>query len=428
MVRKIFFGFLISLVSPIISLLISFRSSDPKVKRWLFITFITFYGSVIQLAPGTDGYVHQNDVYVNYLNMNFGQFLKYCGDIIFLKSSIKEDLYIHFVSFFVGSVLGMPKLFFVIISFVFAYFYTGSLFKVIKLTPKFKYSYLFYGFLTVFVLWKSIEGINTVRTWTGLWVLFYAFISYAETRKLKYLLLLFVPLYIHVGYYVMAIPSILVAIFGSFPKLYSVLFFISFGLNLVNPEGVTEKFEATEVGQEKVQGYYVEEQVSSQEKFEENYSRGATWYKALGKGGIQVWSLKILALIVIVRGYYNKRMTKVETALFSAGILTMVLSSSTWFIYALESRSAIIGGAYILAAFIMMAQRAAFNNESGNMDRWERYLFILVFISLIPFLILKISEIGGFLSFFTVSLPFLVWFSSDINMSLKDGFKDIIGL
>jgi hypothetical protein len=428
MVRRLFYSFILMLFSPLLSLYLGLKDSDGYYKRWVLILFITVYGSIIFLHPGTDGYVHQNRVYEQYVNMDFGLFLRYCFDIVVLKTTaVQTDLYIHFVSFLTGRILGSPNLFFVVVSFVFGYFYSGSLFKVIKLLPGFKYNWLFYGFISIFLVWKSIEGINTVRTWTGLWVLFYAVISFYETKKIKYFLLMLLPPYIHVGYYVMAIPAWLVTVGGSWPKAYSVIFLLSFSFNAVNPQSVTEQFEKTEVGAQKVKGYYVEEKETSEDKLSNSLDRGSTWYKASAKAGVQTWAINILAVILIIRGHYINKMTLIEAKLFGIGILTQALSSFSWFIYALHNRTAVIAGVFILASFIMMAQRGGFNSKDKGLPKLEKYLFTLVFLGLVPFFILKISELGEYLSLFLISLPGLIWIASDINMSIKDGFKALIG-
>ncbi len=423
--RRLVFSIFVMIVSPLMGLLYGFRDSSLNYKKWVLIIFITFYGSVINLSEGSDGFVHQNKVNTQYVGLDVGTFLMGCFDIVTLRANydIQDDLFIHTVSFISGGILGIPQLFFVIVSFVFGYFYASSLFKIIKLNPNFRYSFVLYGFITVFVLWKGIEGINTVRTWTGLWVMFYGALSYLETKKLKYLFLVFIPQYIHVGYYVMAIPTWFVILFGSRPKIFSVLFFISFGFNILNPASVTERIEQVEVGKDKVKGYLVEEQQTVTDKYEESKERGANFYKNFYKAGLQLYVVSIIASVIILGGYYDRKMTFVESGLFSIGILTKVLSSSTWFIFALSNRTGTISGVFIMAAFVMMALRGAFKPEGKLYPKIEKYIINLCFIGFIPYLILKFSELLEFLSFFIVSTPFVVWFSSESNMSIKDAVK-----
>jgi hypothetical protein len=395
------------------------------IKKWVLIIFITISGSLVYLTETSDGFRYQQGVYEKYLEMTPESFWIHFSDVISFKNvqPLHPDLYYHIIAYIVGSIFNFPKLFFVIISFVFSYFYVGTLFKVIKLVPTFRYNWMFYAFLTCLVLWKGIEGINTVRTWTGLWVLAYGLISYFETKRIKYLFFIFCVPFIHFSYYVMAIPAWLVLFLGSRPKFYSMIFFLSFFISIINPEKATESLSETELGEQKTRSYSVEEEQNAEVRINEFKEKGTNWYVTYGRSGIHIWAVKILALIVILRGYYNSKMTLVESNLFSVGLLTIFLSSSAWFIYALAARSSLVGGLFILIAFIMMAQRGAFNANGLQMNIFEKYAFVVVLILFIPVVILRVAEILNFTSFFVVSLPILVWINSDWNLPLIDAIK-----
>ena len=188
--KAFFYNLLFMLVSPTISLIHGLKGNyGPEFKRRLLIVFITIYGSIITLSDSQDGVVHWNNVYSHYLDLSFTQFSVELGNILTFNSNtsihVNDDPYIHILSYFTGTVLGLPGLFFVFVSFIYAYFFAGSMIKLFYLTQKkIKYSWTFYGLATVFILWKNIDGINTVRTWTGLWILFYACLSYYQTKKI----------------------------------------------------------------------------------------------------------------------------------------------------------------------------------------------------------------------------------------------------
>jgi hypothetical protein len=428
--RRLVISGILMLFLPLLTLIQGLFSKDVQYKRWIIIFFIAIYGSVINVAPGSDGFSHLSRVESYYTALSFPQFLKDIIDILTftLNDNLKGDLYIHLISYLVAGVLGTTKLFFVFVSFIYAYFYTGALFRIIKLTPKFRYSWLFYGFLTVFVLWKTIEGINTVRTWTGLWVLMYACVSFYETKKFKYFILMFVPPLIHVGWFVMAMPAWFVTIFGTWSRTYSVLFFISFAFNILNPSTVTEQLEESELGANKVKGYYVEEEMTTNQKLTQSRERGSRFYKAYSKAGLNAWAVNTLAIVVILGGYYNKKMTFLESQIFSIGLLTKVLSSSTWFLFALSNRSSIASGLFLMAAFILMAQRGLFNDENGQFKKFEKYALTIIFLFMVPYILLKLSELFDFCSLFLISSPFIVWFSAESNISMKEGLKVILGM
>jgi hypothetical protein len=232
---------------------------------------------------------------------------------------------------------------------------------------------------------------------------------------------MFCPPLCHVGYFAMAIPAWIVLFFGSRKMIYSVLFAISFFVNIINPQTAITQLETSEVGESMAEGYYVEGQASITTKIEQQSS--SNWYKAAFKIGLQNYATDVLAAVLIIFGYYFSKMNFVESSIFSVGLLMKVLSSASWFIYALSNRSAVVSGVFILAAFIMVASRGVINPKNNSLSRFENFLYNIVFAALIPLVVLRISELFDFLSVFMLSTPFLVWFFEDINISIKDAIK-----
>ncbi len=408
------------LFSPVVGLVYGLkRSFDSSYKRKLLTLFITIFGSVITISESNDGYRHWQNVYFHYMDLSLGKFISECWEIISFKSNIniQEDLYIHFLSYITGAVLGVPWLFFVFVAFIYGYFFSGSVFRLIQLSKGRNYGRIFYFFLIVFLLWKGLEGINSIRTWTGGWVLFYACLSYYQTKKKKYLLLMFVPPYIHIGYFAMTIPAWIVLFLGVRHKLYVILFCLSFVTTIFDHGSVIKQLQTTEVGADKVRSYQVEEQRTS-DYYLDQYS-GSTWYLKLFALGVQNWGVNILAFSLIFFGVY-KRMNLLESHLFSIGLLTKVLSNASWFLFALQNRTAIITGLFILASFLLVWQRGGFTSIAKHKAKLLRFSFILSFILLIPFVIYKIAGMIYFLSINLFLLPFIPWFDSSLNYSVRE--------
>jgi len=419
--RAFAYYLLIMFVFPVLSLAHGLRSNlGMKFKRKLLIVFITIYGSVITISESNDGFRHQERVYSHYVDLSFVDFFSEIFDILFFRGNpnINDDLYIHIISYLTGGVLGMPWLFFIVVSFVYAYFFSGSLFKVINLRKGVKYKWYVYGFVVIFILWKNIEGINTVRTWTGLWVLFYACISYYTTKKKKYLLLMFTPPLIHVGYFIMAIPAWLVLILGVRHKMFIILLILSFSTTILNPQIVLSQLEKTETGQNKIRGYYVEEERTSSELIEE-YAQN-TWYKRFYALGVQNLGVNLLAFVVIGLGVYRLNLNTLEAHLFSIGILTKALSNVTWFLTAVSNRSGLISGLFILACIVLFLLR----NNSTDLQSKRLKLFnnlikigVLIFV---PFFIYKIADMIYFISVYMLAFPFISWFADNTNYSIRE--------
>lgn len=419
----VFHSFVAMLLSPAYVLYHGLRSNfSYDTKRWLLICFITIYGSIITISEGNDGYDHRQNVYVHYTELSFTQFIQESGDILTFKDNlaISEDLYIHVLSYLVGSVLHLPALFFVFVSFVYAYFFAGSIFLLLRFHKIKKYHWLFYGFLTVFILLKNIEGINTVRTWTGLWILFYACLRYYQTKKKKFLILMFVSPFVHVGYFLMALPAWFVLVAGNRPKIYTIIFALSFFVNIPNTDVLFKQLNETEVGAEKVDAYKVMPEQKTNETFSSQVVESNAWYAQLQEIGLQAWVLKFLAGVLILFDAYPKKMDPLELNLFSIGILTVAFSNLTWMLYAVSSRSGMIAMVFIMAAFILMWRRDYFDHAYFQRKRTLRVLLKISFLLLVPFIIYKVADLIYYISIYMLAFPFVPWFTDGLNYSIRE--------
>lgn len=425
--QKLVFSIILMFFSPILTLLNGLRSKNTRYKKWLLIIFITFFGSIITIPELADGTRHQGRVYSHYVDLSFHQFIEESYEILTFKFNpvINEDLYIHLLSYFVGGILGAPGLFFVFVSFIYAYFFSSSIFKLLNFVPRVRYDWLFYGIIIIFLLWKNIEGINTVRTWTGLWILFYGALSYYQTRKRIYLLFILLPVHIHIGYFIMTLPAWIVVLFGSRPLTYSTIFMLSFFVTFVNPEAIITQLKQTEVGKEKADGYYVEDIVEANTLKERDLNK--TWYKITSKIGFQDWAISLIAVILIFSGLYLKEMTFLESHLFSIGILTKALANTSWFLFALSNRSNVIAGLFILAVLVLVMQRGYLQFRSTRNRSIQRFGLSISLILLLPFVVLKISQLTYLLSLFMFFIPVIPWVSVDLNLSIREALGYIIG-
>ena len=422
--KAFFYSVTFMFISPAISLIHGLRGNfSPEFKRRLLIVFITIYGSIITFADNQDGVDHWRRVYSHYSDLSFTKFVSEIGDILAFRINpdINQDLYIHVLSYFTGTILGLPGLFFVFVSFIYAYFFAGSMIKIFYLTrKKIKYSWAFYGLATVFILWKSLDGINSVRTWTGGWILFYACLNYYQTKKIKYIFLMFVPPLVHVAYFIMAIPAWIVMVLGVKRKLYIVIFALSFVTTLINPQTFTRELQKTEVGVNKTTAYGVDQKRTTAEAIEIGKSKSMPFYKTLILVGLQRWAISFLAVILIIFTVYKNGMTPLESALFSIGLLTQALSNSTWFLGALSGRSAILSGIFILASTVLLLKREYLQDINIEKHKALKFFLNIVFIMLIPFIIWSLSITLYFVSIYLIGFPFIPWFTDTMNYSIRE--------
>jgi len=407
---------------------LAYRKNERIILKWSLIIFVTIYGSLIDLSPGNDGYKHLNNVQTYYGDLSFEQFYQDTENMFLLKANeyAQEDPYIHILSYLCGTILGLPYLFFVIVGFVYGYFYIGSLFELFSYFPKIKSSRIFFFIALLFILWESVEGVNSVRTWTGMWVLFYACLKYYRTKKRKYLFLMFVPPMIHIGYLAMAIPTYIVLMFGNKKRVYSIVFFASFFMQFGGQVAILNSLSKTEVGQNKVEGYYVEEQTGVEGTLTK-YSK-SNWYMKLVRAGLHNYAVYGLAFVLIIVGVYFKRMPDYVSKIFSIGLLTIALSNSTWFLYALHNRSAKVGTTFILAGLILVWQHGVFSGLKKRTEALVKFFFLIALLVCFPFFVYKVSTLMQFMSVFLISIPALPWVLREANLSIRDAIGLVLGI
>lgn len=423
MVKKLYYGIIMMLISPVLTLGIAFRSSDRRFKLWMLILFTTIFGSIIVIG-NSDGYRHWLNVYNHYVGLSFSQFLSEAGDILLFRPNheVNEDLYIHVISYLTGSVLSLPGLFYVVVAFVYGYFFSCSMFRLFTVFPKFNKNKLFFAFAIVFILLLSIVKMNTVRTWTGAWILFYACISYYQTGQKKYLMLMFVPPFIHFAFFVIAIPAWIVAFAGNRKMIYVIIFIASFATTLISPNLAMKQLRITEVGENKVYDYKIEQQSTIEGTLKEFGS--LTFYAQYIKANIHTLAIAAVAFMFIFFGIYFRSMTNLECSLFSIGILTYALSNTTWYISALSNRSVVVAALFILASLLLYWQRHYVYNFNWSFPKSQRLLLTVVLITLGPYFIYKLIDITYYTNIFMVVFPFLPWFFDGLRISIRE----ILGL
>ncbi len=418
---------------PWLLLVAAWKSKSNRYKHWVLTLFVTIYGATIAIAydpsgVGPDGVRHLLGVYEHYVGLGFDQFMSELWSILMFRQSEapSPDVYKHVLSYLTGGLLGLPILFFPIVAFVYGYFFVGSLLEIFKNFRTTKLTYVFLAFALLFFLIKNIEGVNTVRTWTGMWILVYACLKYYATKRTRYILLMFVPPFVHFGFFIMAIPAWLVLVFGNRTRVYAALFVLSSFTTFFNPGTVVEVISVTELGQHRAQAYFREEAVYGKTHFEESQNKGNRIWLSLQRFGLQKWALNIFVYTLLLSGVYFLTMTRYQKTLFSIGLLTVTLSNISWYLYAVSNRSWIIGCVFILAAYLITRQdphTASRLPYSQPIYKVGLHLSLLLFF---PYFLYNLSVILDFPSVYLLAFPFLVWLYPESNLSVKEAVQSIL--
>ncbi|PSR05912.1 MAG: hypothetical protein BRD49_03240, partial [Bacteroidetes bacterium SW_10_40_5] len=253
------------LISPIIGLFNGLIQKKLSLhnKKWILIVFSLLFVSVIHWpSESADGKSNLTIIKENYQNVSFEVFIQDLKSILTFSGRTEyQDPYAHILAMISGSIFGIPFLAIFISGFIYAYCFWGSIIKMIQTYPKQRYSWLFIGFFVFFISLKFLHDFQTIRSWTGLWILFFGAISYYTTGNKKYLWLFFIPPFVHFMYFLIALPSWIVLYFGNRALIYSIVFTLSFFTTIINPSILLNLLRSAPLGADKVQSYLVEDEL-----------------------------------------------------------------------------------------------------------------------------------------------------------------------
>ncbi|WP_127844467.1 hypothetical protein [Psychroflexus aestuariivivens] len=420
---------LLSFFSPALGLYYAIRLGDKKYLRVFLLIFVTIYGSLFHTSFLGDGSRHWARVYDHYQYLEFQVFWEELIAIVSFKPlpSTNADVYIHLLSYFIGGVLNVPDLFFVCVAFVFAYFYSGTMVKLLSYVDwKSQYNkfYLLF-FLMLFILWKAPGSMQTVRTWTGMYVLLYAVISYYETKRRKYLLLALTPPLIHVGFFALAIPIWLV-LFTGFrnPKVYFIIFLVStLASNIVNQESLKQNLSQTELGASKVNAYHVDdERADIRQEQVENIAKKERFYKDFERNKIHHHVLTFIIIFIFLI-LSNRHFGDIEKTLFSYGLAMASFSNFLTSIYAVHNRGWQIAGFLILALMVIFLSKNNLKSFKFSTLKIKLPLSLAV-ILMTPYLLFLLSDFIYKTSVYVAFMPIFSWINPDMAINIR-GFIDL---
>lgn len=416
--------YILLFISPPLAILSSFKNMKINHRRWLLIIAGTLLGGTFLFDEIGDGIRHYEMVETFYSDMNYMEFIDTTWRILSLQAvdNVRGDLYIHVISFVSGGVISYPPLFWVIVSFVYSYFYVSSAFKIYYWNKIDSKVFLFVLFFSLFLVQKSFEGINTVRTWTGLWILFFGVISYLQTKNYKYLILVFCPPLVHFGYFAMAVPIWLVLFLPTDEKIVKLTLVTALILSFfvqIDRSIILERTMQSELGAQRTESYYKEDISRHGEIILDVFNRH-NFYKAMNTSGINKTIMIYILFIIILYGTYFKKFNYVESKLFSIGISTLVFSNITAFLYALSNRSSLIAFVFIFSSITLFLDRTYLDKYNNQFKKSQSILLLILGLCLSTLFLLKAAEIIQWMSAYFIGIPFIPILFEDSNMTIRE--------
>lgn len=421
---------LLFLLSPFLGLLNVFKIKNEKALTFFGTLFFGLIGSVYVYNEGSDGHSHLQRAKELYLNMPFTEFFEKTYEILTFNSTDgSTDLYLHIIKFVSSSLLQTPELIHVFAGLVLGYFFIKSVLLVLKNNLRSKKTYILLGFIILFLLIRSIGALNSIRMWTGMWVLFYGAYSWALTKEKKYLFVILFSVFIHFSYAVILIPVIGSYLFKKRKKilvaLYIVSFFTTVGFSFI--EAYIPKSDLLESKQK----YNVIDSDEKAERFEENglaYQKkmaNTNFYKAFGETAYVNYS--IVGLTGILLFFYLKKSSDANlNFLMATGIGLYTFSNFVAFSPSLQGRTKTIASLFILAAAIHL--QLTLKNYHLNVKK-RRVLnigLVSFLISAIPMFLFQLSYIIQNISFSVFIFPQVSWVLGDGDFSIREAIGLLI--
>lgn len=416
---------LLMLFSPIMGVVQLLRNRDEKTLLLFGILFFGIVGSLYVYRPGSDGEAHLSNAILNYSDMSFNVFLNQFYDLVTLNSTTgAKDIYLHCISYLAASVFGVPELIHVFAGLILGYFFTKSILLVLKNNIDKEKSGILVAFILLFLFFRSLGALNSIRMWTGMWVFFYGTYSYAITKKKKFLAVILFSIIVHFSYLIVLIPFLVSYLLRNRTFVMTGLFFASFGmsLNFASIENLLPKTDLVE----NQQSANVIASDEDAERFAERYENQAkvdkNFYVKYGEAFFKSYCVVGLSLLLLF--FYNhKKADKKFIFLMASGLGLMSFSNMVTFSPSLSGRMSTIATVFILAAaiqFLLTIKNYRLNPKNTSL---VHRLLVIFLISSIPMVLFQMSYLIQMLSFFTLVLPPLSWVLGDSDFSIREGIS-----
>lgn len=416
------FALLLLFFSPIIGLVYALRKLNSKAKLLFFTLFGAIYGFTINYLEGNDAWSYAQNL-KSYYNIDFADYINGFFKILTFNPppNAPTDLYIYILNGIAGGVFQSPIVLFTIVGTVYGFLYGNALLKIIKIPEGQKITFLVFVLITLFVTYKGLEHMQTIRSWTGMYFLFNGVLGYYQTKRRKYLLMIIFSFFFHLMYLFIALPALIIIMFKSTPrKILIGVYVASFLLN-INILSVVNLASNHALSKNKLQSYYrvtpegEEIDPVANRKVDSNQS----WYAEFGKTTVVHWGTNYFIMFLILTGFYRKEiMTNLEFGLLSIGMLIAALANFLSFSHTLYGRTMNNASLYVLAVMVLLAIRGIFNYK--NKLSWKNMAVWLGVLIFIPKVVYFASDFLYRTSMSIMAFPFIRFFGEGYNFSIRD--------
>jgi hypothetical protein len=406
---------LYTFISPALGIYNLFQTRSEKLILWGGTFLMAILGSIYVYVKGGDGYTHKTHIEAEYLDMSLFQFFHRLGEILSLQAQRGVvDPYLHVLSFMSGSIFGIPELLHFFAGTVYGIVYfTGIIFLIRDLDYK-KAPLILSILLTVFFIYRGITGLNAIRWWTAMWMVFAGLIGFLSTDKRKYLFLTFSAVLVHFSFFGLLLPVVMGLLARKLKKTLLIIWLASFftagSYEAIKPYfpdiGVLKSREAT---------------LNINPELQENTALSANtrFYRAYGEISFRDYSIPFLTVIVFYF-FFKRGSNEWFWSLFAIGAVLYSFGNLMEFSPSVSGRAKAGASVIILGSAIRVFGSQLVSIHAKSSLLILKFLMILFFLSCIPVILFQLSYVISMLSIFTLFLPFLSWFFGDTDFSIRE--------
>ncbi|WP_445717632.1 hypothetical protein [Flavobacterium sp.] len=404
---------ILSFFSPLLTLVVFIKNYRKPLLVPVGTLLMTLYGFLFYYLPDIDASSHLEETEYLYASLTFSDFFFEIFNIILQKPTLGNlDLYIHFIMYISGNLLGYPKMIHIIAGFFLGLFVSKSIKVIFDLTDN-RIFFINSGvFIFIMIITQSIFALNAIRIGTAMWVVFYAALQYYKTKNKKYILLLILSIQIHFAYAIISIPVFLSFFIFKFKKVIFGVFIASFffstssdALKSIIPQ--TKSVEAKS-------GYLLnDKRIEERNEIKTKMKANVVFF--IAEGSEYFVNYGLVSALFFLSYFYFFKSDEVLTFILSTSYLLWSIINLTYYIPSLGGRMTSLATLFILSGlFYVFVNILSKEHKFAFLFNLYKLFFILVSI---PFILKHITHFMSTAEVFFIALPLAnIFFEQTISV------------
>jgi hypothetical protein len=416
--NHIVYYLILFLISPVLSVIAAMANFKNKNARVTLILFVAAFGFTIIMRPGSDGSRQAMNFAEYWQLMSFDQFQYLISEIITLNGgkhlgSHADELYLPILSYTLAQFTANPSWLFFTAGLVYGYFFIRGISLVYSDMHR-NWNIVLLILFIFFITWKNLEGLNSIRNWTGAWCFFNGAYLYLKTRNINYILLVMLAPMFHAAYLVITLPFYAYLVIGD--RKYVLMGILIFTYLFSTSSELIEPYLAgTGLGEAKIDAYVEDGEVGFAE--EDNRSFHVRWYRFTSDLIIQGLFIYSMLFMGFMKGENHDPF---RTRLAGFSILMLSLANLSGFAPVLQNRVFVNFGLYALAYLVLHY------SQLSPLSGLRRNIVYIAFPGILLFMFTQYSQIGDFMDFKLLISPLLYPFVGDDPVSMKEFIRSFI--